>query len=155
VGETIADGMGMSVICSEDYPFIDNDLAFERNRDTYLGSMQTRSLALVCPLWPKGEVPEDFKSALRSETPILLLSGEADPVTPPENAELTLSELGSPGTALHLVAPGQGHVVIHRGCFPRLAEEFLEAGSVDGLDVACVDQIEPQAFFTTFAGPSP
>jgi pimeloyl-ACP methyl ester carboxylesterase len=155
VGETISDGMGISVICSEDFPFLDEEVAEERNRDTYLGSMQTDSLSLVCPLWPRGEIPQDFKAPLRSRTPILLLSGEADPVTPPENAEQTLSDLGSAETALHLVAPGQGHVVIHRGCIPRLAEEFLDAGSVSGLDASCVEAIAPMAFFTTFAGPTP
>ncbi len=56
---------------------------------------------------------------------------------------------------LHLVAPGQGHMVIHRGCIPRLAAQFIEEGSLDALDSSCVDDIEPQAFFTSFAGPPP
>jgi pimeloyl-ACP methyl ester carboxylesterase len=152
VGETMADGMGLSVVCSEDYPFFDESAIEERNRDTYLGASQTDSLKLVCPLWPRGAIPEDFKSPVRSEAPVLLLSGEADPVTPPDNGELTRAQLGN---ALHLVARGQGHVVIHRGCIPSLAARFIEAGSFDGLDTECVSEIAPQAFFTSFLGPSP
>jgi pimeloyl-ACP methyl ester carboxylesterase len=154
VSETMAEGMGISVICSEDFPFLEDHAVVERNRDTYLGALQTDSLKLVCPLWPRGEVPPDFKTAVPPSAPVLLLSGEADPVTPPENGELTASQLG-PEAALHLVARGQGHVVIHRGCIPRLAAEFIENGAFDGIDTGCVDAIAPQPFFLTYAGPAP
>lgn len=154
VGETIAEGMGISVVCSEDFPFFEEKAIAERNRDTYLGSLQTDSLKLVCPLWPRGVIPADFKSPVSSKVPVLLLSGEADPVTPPENGALTASQLGSE-TALHLVARGQGHIVIHRGCLPLLAAEFIESGSFQGLDTSCVDRISPQPFFISYAGPTP
>jgi pimeloyl-ACP methyl ester carboxylesterase len=155
VGETIAEGMGISVVCSEDFPFFEEEAIAERNRDTYLGSLQTDSLKLVCPLWPRGEVPVDFKSPVRSTgAPVLLLSGEADPVTPPENGELTASQLGAEA-ALHLVARGQGHIVIHRGCIPRLAAEFIESGDFEGLDTGCVEKIAPQPFFLSYSGPRP
>jgi pimeloyl-ACP methyl ester carboxylesterase len=155
VGETLAEGMGISVVCSEDFPFFDEREIEARNRETYLGSLQTNSLKLVCPLWPRGEIPEDFKSPVRSEgAPVLLLSGEADPVTPPENGELTLSQLGA-GNARHLVARGQGHIVIHRGCIPELAALFTERGSFAGLDASCVDKIAPQPFFLGYSGPTP
>ena len=154
VGETMAEGMGISVACSEDFPFFEEEAIAERNRDTYLGALQTDSLKLVCPLWPRGAVPPGFKSPARSTAPVLLLSGEADPVTPPENGELTASQLG-PEAALHLVASGQGHIVIHRGCIPLLAAGFLEKGSFAGLDTSCVGEIAPQPFFLDFAGPAP
>ncbi len=154
VGETIAEGMGISVVCSEDFPFFEEEAIAERNRNTYLGALHTDSLKLVCPLWPRGSVPGDFKRPAQSKAPVLLLSGEADPVTPPENGELTASQLG-PEAALHLVASGQGHVVIHRGCIPYLAADFIGKGSFEGLDTSCVDEIAPQPFFLDYAGPTP
>jgi hypothetical protein len=111
-------------------------------------------LKLVCPRWPRAEISSDFKEPVSSKAPVLLLSGEADPVTPPENGELTASQLGKE-VALHLVARGQGHLVIHRGCIPRLAAEFLAAGSFAGLDTRCVSEIEPQPFFLGYTGPAP
>jgi pimeloyl-ACP methyl ester carboxylesterase len=153
VQETVAEGMSLSVVCAEDFPFYEPSLIQEKNRDTYLGEMSTQSLARVCPLWPRAAIPDDFKNPVRSEAPVLLLSGEADPVTPPENAELVRAELGK--GALHLVAPGQGHVVIHRGCIADLAAEFIEASSHEGLDTSCVARIAPQAFFVDFNGPAP
>ena len=150
--ETIADAMGFSVICSEDFPFFDDAEIERRNESTYIGTVQIDSLRKLCPLWPRGDIPDDFKDALRTDVPVLLLSGEADPVTPPSNGELVLSTLES---ALHLIAPGQGHMVVHRGCIPGLAAEFIEAGRNDGLETACVEDIHPMSFFTSFAGPEP
>jgi pimeloyl-ACP methyl ester carboxylesterase len=152
VGETMSDAMGLSVVCTEDYPLLERDVADARSRDTYLGALQTESLELVCPSWPRGEVPPDFREPVRSEAPVLLLSGEADPVTPPENAAAVAKYLPN---SLSVVAPGQGHVVIHRGCIPELAERLLETGSVAGPDAGCVSAIEPQAFFVSFNGPEP
>ncbi|MGH9321427.1 MAG: alpha/beta fold hydrolase [Vicinamibacteria bacterium] len=154
VSETMSTGMGISVLCSEDFPFFEKEAIRESNRGTYLQDLQTDSLKLVCPLWPRGEIPDDFKSPVHSKAPVLLLSGEADPVTPPSNGDLVLSQLGAEN-ARHLVARGQGHIVIHRGCIPRLALEFIEAGGFAGLETGCVEDIEGQPFFTSYAGPDP
>jgi pimeloyl-ACP methyl ester carboxylesterase len=153
VSEAIAEGMGISVVCSEDFPFLEEAAIEERNRGSYLGALQTDSIALVCPRWPRGEIPPDFKRPLESAAPVLLLSGEADPVTPPENGELTLSQLGP--KALHLVARGQGHIVIHRGCISDLVSAFVASGSFEGIDTSCVDRIAPSPFFLDYAGPTP
>ncbi|HJS72864.1 MAG TPA: alpha/beta hydrolase [Vicinamibacteria bacterium] len=153
VSETIAEGMGISVVCSEDFPFLEKDAIAERNRGTYLGALQTDSLALVCPRWPRGDIPPDFKAPVDSAAPVLLLSGEADPVTPPENGTLTASQLGP--NALHLVARGQGHIVIHRGCMSDLVAGFIASGSFQEIDTSCVGRIAPQPFFLDYTGPAP
>ncbi len=150
--DSMADAMGYSVICSEDFPFFDASAAVALNEGTYLGAVHTDSLSTLCPLWPTASIPADFKDPVAVDVPVLLLSGEADPVTPPANGELVAASLP---TSLHLIAPGQGHMVIHRGCISRLAAQFIDAGSLDELDGSCVDDIEPQAFFTSFAGPPP
>lgn len=150
--DSIADAMGYSVICSEDFPFFDASEAETLNEGTYLGAVQTDALAKLCPRWPKGDVPPDFKEPVTIDVPVLLLSGEADPVTPPANGELVATSLP---TSRHLVAPGQGHMVIHRGCISRLAASFIDSGSIDAIDASCVDDIEPAPFFTSFSGPPP
>jgi pimeloyl-ACP methyl ester carboxylesterase len=83
---------------------------------------------------------------------VLLLSGEADPVTPPANAEHALATLPN---GRHIVAPGQGHGILARGCVPKVVEAFLEAGSADGLDARCVDKLAAQPFFTGYTGSEP
>ena len=106
----------------------------------------------MCAIWPQGEVPADFKEPVVANTPVLLLSGEADPVTPPQNALQVAETLPN---SLALTAAGQGHNVITRGCMPQIAYEFIQNGSTHNLDTTCVEQIQPSPFFLTFSGPKP
>lgn len=152
LNESISEPLSFSVLCAEDEPFFDPQIAAVANRDTYLGNQQTDALNEVCAIWPREPLAEGFKTPVKSDVPVLLLSGEADPVTPPSNAQLVSQ--GFPNS-LHLVAPGQGHNVIYRGCLPWLAADFIEAASVSGLDTACVEQIAPMPFFLNFSGPAP
>src|SRR5260370_14909358 len=88
VGDQLASGMQNSVICSEDVPFFTaaeiEPAAISR---TYQGADQLDALLEICKLWPRGPVDADLHAPLQSDIPTLLLSGEADPVTPPAYAE--------------------------------------------------------------------
>jgi pimeloyl-ACP methyl ester carboxylesterase len=148
----IAEGMGYSVLCAEDAPFIDLDEAARGNANTYLGSQQTELLKRVCQTWPRGSVPDGYKEPVTSDRPVLLLSGELDPVTPPENGEAAARTLPN---SLHLVGKGQGHNIIYRGCLPSIATAFIESGSVQGLNPGCVQLLGPPGFFLNFSGPTP
>ena len=61
---------------------------------------------------------------LHSDIPTLLLSGEADPVTPPADAERAARGLTH---HRHLVLSGEGHGQVDTGCVPRLMAEFLDS----------------------------
>jgi pimeloyl-ACP methyl ester carboxylesterase len=148
----IAEGMNYSVLCAEDVPFIDPQKAIEANKDTYLGSQQIEMLTRICEIWPRGSVPEWFKEPVVSDVPVLLLSGEMDPVTPPANGEAAASRLAN---SVHLVARGQGHNVLFRGCLPSVAASFIESGIIHGLNTECAELIQGAPFFLTFAGPAP
>ena len=63
------------------------------------------------------------RAGRRPSDPVLLLSGEFDPVTPPRYGEAVARTLPN---ARHLVLRGQGHGVLGVGCTPRLLAEFLE-----------------------------
>ena len=153
---SMSGGMGNSVACAEDVPRLEEPEASRALKlseaGTFLGDTTSRSLRTSCAEWPIGELDEALLQPLRSDVPTLLLSGEWDPVTPPSGAEHVLSGLSS---GLHLVAPGQGHGIFARGCAPTLVADFVEAGSVVGLQVDCLDDLVPMPFFTSFAGPNP
>ncbi len=152
LSESINNGMSFSVQCAEDTPFFTSEQATQAAENTYLGEVVSSGLIEICKTWPRGIIPPDFKDPVQSPVPVLLLSGEYDPVTPPAYADLTAETLPN---SLHLIAPGQGHNVIVRGCLPEIAENFLVNGSVDGLDTTCVDEIAPFPFFINFSGPMP
>ena len=40
-------------------------------------------LQSLCEVWPRGPIDADLHAPLKSDVPVLLLSGGNDPVTPP------------------------------------------------------------------------
>lgn len=149
-GQGISEGLFYSVACAEDAPRMTAAEAEARTEGTDF-PVFARSLLTVCEVWP-AEPDLSFSEPLPPlAIPVLLLSGEADPVTPPAYAAALAAQL--PQSA-HLVAPGVGHTVIDRGCLPRVAATFLEAASVTDLDAGCVDEIAPPPFFVDYLGPA-
>jgi pimeloyl-ACP methyl ester carboxylesterase len=153
LSDAIAVGMHNSVVCTEDAPFFDSS-AIDRGAlaQTYLGTVQLDGLIEMCKVWPRGKIDKDFHAPLLSNAPVLLLSGSADPVTPPEYAERASASLRK---ARHVYLEGQGHGQLTVGCVPRLMAEFLAAGSVDQLDTTCTKSAAPAPFFISFSGPAP
>jgi len=144
----LSTGVYYSVLCAEDVPFYP---AVPENTPSYLQDT-TMEMASQCKVWNVPAAPPAFKQPVRSDRPVLLLSGEADPVTPPVNAAEAARSLSN---SLAVTVPGMGHAVFTRGCVPRLLADFIAAGSVRGLDTSCVQQISPQPFFLNFSGTQP
>jgi pimeloyl-ACP methyl ester carboxylesterase len=135
LGEQISIGPQLSVTCAEDADRLRIDPADER---TLLGTEFVAAVLAQCEVWPRGRRPADFNDPVRSDRPVLLLSGELDPVTPPRYGEAVVRHLPN---GRHLVAPGQGHNVMLAGCAPRLMARFIAAGSARGLEVACLERL--------------
>jgi hypothetical protein len=81
-----------------------------------------------------------------------MLSGEADPITPPWHADQLT---GSLSNSLHLIFSGMGHGNAGSDCTRRIIDSFIETGSISGLDTSCVQNVEPPPFFVDFSGPEP
>lgn len=145
----IAMGMHLSVSCSEDV-----DRLQIRNEDAgrLLGNQLVALIKAQCAAWPHAPRPADFNEPLTTDVPMLVLSGELDPVTPPRYGEQVLA---GKSRARHLVGTGQGHILIHRGCMPRLAAQFIERLDPAGLDASCLDTLGPTPFFLDFNGAAP
>jgi pimeloyl-ACP methyl ester carboxylesterase len=149
LNEMLARGMELSVLCSEDYPFIDNSVDYS---ETLIGNLMLEIIELQCNVWPRGEVPEDFHQAVVSDLPVLLMSGERDPVTPPHYAALSAETFSN---SLNLVARGQAHSVMKNVCLRNITTDFVNQGGIQDLDTSCVDGIQPAPFFTSLLGPNP
>jgi pimeloyl-ACP methyl ester carboxylesterase len=149
--ESLSFPMSNSVTCTEDVRFADTatgDLA-----DTYLGTGVMDALKQICARWPVGTMDQNFKTAVVSDKPVLLLSGEYDPITPPAYAERVRAE-GLTNSA-HLIGRGQGHGLVGVGCVPRLLRSFLEDATPANLDATCLTLEPPMPFFLTLLGPAP
>jgi pimeloyl-ACP methyl ester carboxylesterase len=149
VADLAGSGMQLSVICAEDA-----DRLPERSADAglILGEAFVRVVREQCSIWPRGARPADFHAPLRSDKPVLILSGEFDPVTPPRYGAAILAGLPN---ARQLVAAGQGHSVMGRGCLPKLVARFVDELDAKGLDAGCLADFGPTPAFIDFNGASP
>lgn len=145
------DGMFYAVTCTEDAPLISAEEAAKRSEKSIFGN-RTVDFVAVCSAWQKGEVSPEFREPIKSDVPVLILSGEADPITPPRHAEKVAESLTH---ELHLIFSGMGHGNLSSRCSINLFKNFIESGSTDGLDTSCVEGIEPPPFFVDFSGPRP
>jgi pimeloyl-ACP methyl ester carboxylesterase len=152
-GKVVASGMHNTVVCAEDVPFYDvSDIDRARLERTYLGTTQLDGLRTLCKIWPRGPIDADFHAPLRTDVPVLLLSGSADPVTPPAYAEQARRGFSH---SLHVVLQGFGHGQLAAPCVDRVMAQFMERASVSGLDVSCTHEAKPMPFFTSLNGPAP
>jgi pimeloyl-ACP methyl ester carboxylesterase len=146
-------GMHNAVVCTEDTPFYGADANnVAELAATYLGEEMYQTLKAMCSIWPEGIRDPDLKKPVVSDVPVLVLSGEFDPITPPSYGEAVLPGLSN---AKHIIAPGQGHGTISRGCMPRVIRDFVENTSVDEIDDSCTDRLAPYPFFVDLMGPPP
>jgi pimeloyl-ACP methyl ester carboxylesterase len=144
-GPALAIGMHFSVVCAEDLPRLDR-VGEAPGRD--FGTASRRLYESVCADWPRGEVPADFYRVAPSPSPVLLLSGGSDPVTPPRHGARVAAALGP--KASHRVVPQAGHGVMAIGCMRDVLFRFIDTAddtAALGVDSRCVEAIpRPPAF---------
>jgi pimeloyl-ACP methyl ester carboxylesterase len=143
MGQTLHFGLYLSVVCTEDVPFLDAADAFTEARETFHGAALLSGHMAACKDWPRGELPPSYSEPVTSDVPTLLISGDADPVTGPRWGDEAASHLSN---SLHIIVPNAGHADAIGSCEDQLISEFVRAGSLDGLDLSCVSQRRPRQF---------
>lgn len=149
VSDMIMHGMQLSVMCGEDVPDLVVDPA---DSQRLLGTGLVDVMKAQCAVWPHKKRPADFRKPLTGDLPVLILSGEFDPVTPPRYGDMVAKHLKN---SRHIIAKGTGHNVLPVGCMPKLFAKFLETADPKTLDVGCMDQLTYASMFTGFYGSEP
>jgi pimeloyl-ACP methyl ester carboxylesterase len=142
IANSLAWGMGISVVCAEDPPIMAKRDVASATRGTFLGDAQARAVAEVCPIWPAGTPPPGYDQPVHAAAPVLLLSGRLDPATPPRWGEEVAASLPN---SLHLVLEGVSHSPFP-DCAVRAMAAMVERGAVTGVDTSCVATLERGAF---------
>ncbi len=150
VAEAMSVGMLFSVLCSEDISRISEEERQDLSDEPLFGSTIMDQWGSVCDFWPLAELPPGYHEPVISDKPVLVLSGELDPVTPPRWGGLTAQHLSN---SKHVVVPGVAHGTLGTGCIPRMMAQFVDSASLDGLDTQCVEELKRPMFFRSFAGP--
>ena len=131
-------GMHLSVACSDDGGRLDRRAAARNDAGTYLGDSRVRSLAAACAVWLPDAKRAPAPRPVRSDVPVLLVSGDLDPNTPPRWGEEALHTL-SRGRHVVLPTVAHGWSDVSR-CGAQFVAQFIERASADSLDLACVGE---------------
>lgn len=140
-------GFYLSIYCSEDVPLIDPVEVAAATAGSFFGDGRVRAQMEACRHWPRGIVPEGFHLPVRSDVPVLLVSGAWDPASAPRHAERAARYLSR---SRHVVLPFAGHGPggIEGGleCFDQLANDFVVRGTLEGLDTSCAEKLKRPPF---------
>ncbi len=141
-----SNGMYLSVTCAEDLPWAKPEEVTRLSVNTFLGDYRMKQQRAACELWPRSPIPPGYSSPVKSAAPVLIFTGQWDPVTPPSHGDFVAKSFSN---SLHLVVPQGGHGLggmQGAACVDKLHAEFVEQGSVKGLDATCVKAIKRQPF---------
>jgi pimeloyl-ACP methyl ester carboxylesterase len=132
-------GPFMSITCPTDVRWIDPNDIPAATAGTLLGDYRVRRQMAACEQWTPGmtartRIPRD------SSVPILVITGELDPVTPPRwTAAIPKAHT--------IVLANSGHVD-DMTCGVPLEVAFFDAGTFDYLDDSCAKTIKRPPFAT-------
>jgi pimeloyl-ACP methyl ester carboxylesterase len=138
---SIRTGLLLSFTCAEDTWRIRPEEVERESKGSFLGTLRVRAQMAACSIWPKGRVPAGYYRPPPSPVPVLLVSGNLDPVTPPEWGEIVRRRFPN---SVHVVVPAGTHTP-NSPCIEGLAKKLHATGSVKGLDPGCVakDPVPP------------
>ena len=143
---TGSNGMYLSITCAEDLPGIKPGEGERLGANTFLGDYRLRQQREACALWPRAQVERNYTAPVRVDVPVLILTGEWDPVTPPANGDRIAKNLPN---SLHIVVPHGAHGLGGLegiDCVLGLTTGFVEQGTTKGLDTSCVKNIRRKGF---------
>ena len=141
ISARLARGMQFSVICAEDTPFITDDEIKTTSANSFYGDARVRPTMKACAEWPQAKVPVSFLEPVKSDVPVLLLSGELDPVTPPWLAQMVAKTLSH---SRLILIPNATHNSYE--CIENIVADFIDKGTTEGLDASCVQSIRRPPF---------
>lgn len=136
-------GSTLSLLCGEEVPRITAEGAKKTGAGQLTQDTYYQYWRAACKGWPSLPGDDDIHTSLVSDVPMLILSGELDPVTPPSMGEHLAKSFKN---SRHLVAGGVGHNVSYKGCIPKLLGKFLKELDASAIEAECIDKMKRPAF---------
>ena len=143
----VAQLLHLAVVCAEDMPRLTP--ALKKDDEAALTAALMTRMGTLCSMMNVAPAAQQAPSAIKA--PVLMLSGENDPVTPPRRARAAGELMAK---VQHLTVAHVGHGISQLGCSPRLLREFLDKPE-QTLDAACLKEIPAPTFQLGSAGPQP
>jgi pimeloyl-ACP methyl ester carboxylesterase len=149
-GPLYADGMFLAVTCGESFALMNYAANAAAARKTQFGDYRLRTQRAACARWPRVRLsPNHLRLPTRTNAAVLFISGEMDPVTPPEWADEAVKAMKQ---ARHVVIPGGGHLqdglTNFESCLDALINPFLDGGDLSKVDTSCVASMTPPDYLS-------
>jgi pimeloyl-ACP methyl ester carboxylesterase/tetratricopeptide (TPR) repeat protein len=145
-----AEGLYLSIACSEGTSRIDPEQIARFTSGTYLGDYRVREQMNACSAWPTASIAPDFHEPVATDHPVLVIAAEMDATTPPAYAREICGHLKQ---CRVIEIAGMGHAPFDLeawtsgDCFDRLMLDFFERGDAVNIDTTCVATMSPPPFF--------
>ena len=135
-------GMFFSVACSEGVKQTAVVPTKMKGRHAFYDEYMAASARESCSKWPASFLSSEYFNPIRSGKPVLILSGEIDPVTPPLWGDVVAKNLTN---SRHFRMKGIAH-----GPFPPcgigIMTELVDEGSVKELNTECLSRLTRPKF---------
>jgi len=145
-GRVFADGLYLSITCAESFARMDVDAAIAAARTTRFGAYRLERQRAACEQWPKAPVDTRLMRTVDSAVPVLFISGELDPVSPPSWTHELAPHFANGRVA---VAPLGAHVFDGLtgldSCLDATIIRLFDTGDARGLDVSCFAAMKPES----------
>lgn len=142
----IAEGLYLSVECSESAPRIAASAIPAATSGTFLGRYRVDEQLGACRDWPRRDFPEEFFAAVQSPVPVLFIAGRRDHVAPLRYAESVAR--GFPNSRI-VAVEGMGHFPLAMSnleCLDEIMLAFYESADPASVDAGCVASMKAPPF---------
>lgn len=129
LAEALDYGAFLSYTCADEIPFVSEKTAKSAAAHSFTADLRLRAQQRACSIWRVPAMPPSFNAVVRSDLPILLITGSDDPATPPAYTAAALPYLPN---AKEIVVQGAGHDT-QMPCTQRLIVQFVRANSAKEL----------------------
>jgi pimeloyl-ACP methyl ester carboxylesterase len=141
----LAMGENISVDCRESVLLLtDADIA-QASIGSFMAGTVVDARRATCAIWNVRPVARSFLAPIRSAVPVLMISGQDDPATPPQFGARELAHLPN---GRQILVPNAGHDN-DDPCLTRIEIAFMKTSSSAGLDAACARRFKRPPFPTT------
>jgi pimeloyl-ACP methyl ester carboxylesterase len=133
----LAAGMALSATCAEDVARITRQETSRETAGTFLGRRFVEERKEACAKWPKGVLPPDLFTPFTRDTPMLLITGTHDPVTPKWMTEAYARRFPNSRT---FTVPA-GHSLPEGRCLTEIMLQLFATADPNKVDLGCTREM--------------
>ncbi len=142
--KSVSIGVFLAITCIEDVGISDEKEVARESEGTFLRDDYFKQLQRVAAILPRKKMPPEYRKPIKSDIPTVLISGYLDPAAPPNGGEDVARDLSR---SSHIVVRHGSHSYDGlSGCLDPIMSTFIGSGSVEGINISCVDLIKSPPF---------